>query len=288
MFFSEELLLLVPIIEIAIRTILQFCVDNDGGDESSYITPTKDLTNLLFCLPSIIKCSWARIFSVTPYLELENHVVYVYFYIQMIGTFIQFRRNPSDVLVPLLPIVAILVGCGMSQYIHIISYWVTLFSVIHGLETIVLPIRHHYPRTTRLFNSIMWWAAIGTFFYQSIIWVREDKNNVSKIWREVLPMVIYIIFTYWGSFSEYRLMKPLDHSRKYHIKEQYILKGPTSSLLLYDGEPPPSPVTIVVEPTVGAADTPVIVVVADPPRSTKKQQKKSKVVKEENTIKEIQ
>jgi len=284
MFFSEELLLLVPIIEISIRIGLGLCLNNEGGDESSYITPTKDLTNLLFCLPSIIKCSWARIFSVTPYLELENHVVYVYYYIQIIGMIIQFRNNLSDVMVPLIPIVAILIGGQMSQYIQIISYWVTLFSVVHGIETIVLPVKHNYPRSTRLFNRIMWWSAIGTFLYQSIVWVREDKNNVSKIWREVLPMVIYIIFTYWGSFSEYRLMRPLDQSRKYHIQEQYILKGSTSSLLLYDGTPPPPPIVVLPPPPSSLA---VVTVATEPSRPTKKK-RKTVLVKEENTTEQIQ
>ena len=173
-----------------------------GGDERTYTDSAKEMTIMMICGLCLLPAAFSRMVSATPYFELENDAIVGFIFTYILGALLEFRNRLVDATIPIIILSHLYYTVNHSPNVAMIIYWMTVFSMLRGMETILgsLAIFEEYRPWIERYHKYVSDIELATIYFK--LWA--DCMALDKMDLVVYFALIILPFVYFGALSESR------------------------------------------------------------------------------------
>lgn len=129
-----QIILPIPFVLFGVRLMLhRFVLSND---EHYYMRLTREFTLAFTGGTLLLVITYSRLFSSTPYPQLDHDLILTYLFVQLFSFLMEFRTTLKDVLFPAGVLVYCMFLSSYEPFWTMILYWLAVFSVLRSGETL--------------------------------------------------------------------------------------------------------------------------------------------------------
>lgn len=130
------ILLLIPFIVLSIRLLVEkYIISNN---DVNYTIATRDFSVLLVCGSTLGLTIWSRKTSITPLIGMENEMISIYLFINIMIVLLEHRLTIEKALLPCYIIAQTWYLTDRFPLINTVLYWMIVFDIFRSIETIAL------------------------------------------------------------------------------------------------------------------------------------------------------